>query len=85
MGMKFNVTLDNEQINEIASITADKVLETVKYQKNNEDWYDREIKDLKLEVQKRDSMIAKKDFYIERLTEKIKSLRNQLDEASLNK
>lgn len=52
MGMKFNVTLDKEQINEIASITADKVLETVKYQKNNEAWYDREIKDLKLEISK---------------------------------
>lgn len=29
MGVKFNVTLDDEQINEIASITADKVLSTV--------------------------------------------------------
>jgi hypothetical protein len=83
MGMKFNVTLDNEQINEIASITADKVLETVKYQKNNEAWYDREIKDIKLEVSKRDSMLVQKDLYAERLKETIKKLRIKLDEVSL--
>lgn len=73
--MKINVNLDKEQINEIASITADKVLETVRYQKNNDDWYDREIKELKLEVAKRDSMLVKKELYIDRLIEKIKILR----------
>jgi predicted transcriptional regulator len=77
--MKLNVSLDNEQINEIASITADKVLSTVQYQKNDEDWYDREIKQLKLEVQKRDSMLVQKDLCIERLRESIKKLRNKLD------
>ncbi|MDV3426692.1 MAG: hypothetical protein LIR50_05815 [Bacillota bacterium] len=75
--MKFDVHLDDEQINKIASITADKVLETVKYQKDNNDWYDREIKNLKHEIQARDSMIAKKDFYIERLTARITELRSE--------
>lgn len=83
MAMKFNVTLDNEQINEIASITADKVLETVKYQKSDEDYYDREIKQLKIEVSKRNSMLVQKDLYAERLRDIIKRLRTQLDEKSL--
>lgn len=78
--MKINVTLDNEQINEIASMTADKVLATVQYQKSTEGWYDDKIKGLKIEVQKRDSMLVQKDLCIERLREKIKKLRTQLDE-----
>lgn len=45
--MNFNVTLDKEQINEIANVTADKVLETVEYQRKNVELYDREIKDYK--------------------------------------
>jgi CII-binding regulator of phage lambda lysogenization HflD len=83
--MKFNVTLDNEQIDEIANITADKVLATVKYQKNNEDWYDSEIKRLKLSVLKRDSMLVQKDLCVERLQERIKRLKTQLNEVTLNK
>jgi hypothetical protein len=81
--MNFNVNLDKEQINEIASITADKVLATVQYQKNNEAWYDREIKDIKLEVQKRDSMLVQKDLCIERLRESLRKMRTKLDETSL--
>jgi D-mannonate dehydratase len=77
--LNFNVSLDNEQINEIASITADKVLATVQYQKNDAEWYDKEIKQLKLKVSKRDSMLVQKDLYAERLKETIKKLRIQLD------
>jgi sensor histidine kinase YesM len=83
--MKINVTLDNEQINEIANITADKVLQTVQYQKNNEEWYDREIKQLKIEVSKRDSMLVQKDLYADRLKETIKKLRDKLSENNFNK
>ncbi|OSA73608.1 hypothetical protein B2H86_14780 [Clostridium botulinum] len=78
--MNFNVTLDNEQINEIASVTADKVLETVKYQRNKDEWYENEIKELKLKVVKRDSMLVEKDLCIEKLIKRIKTLRNQLNE-----
>jgi DNA polymerase sigma len=78
--MKFNVTLDKEQMDEIASITADKVLATVKYQKNNEDWCDREIKELKLAVSERDSMLVQKDLIIERLRELLKKTRTELKE-----
>jgi D-mannonate dehydratase len=78
--MKFNVTLDKEQLDEIASITADKVLSTVKYQKSNEEWYEREIKELKLEVSKRDSMLVKKDLIIERLSETLRRVRAELKE-----
>lgn len=83
--MNFNVTLDDKQIDQIANTTADKVLETVKYQRNNEDWYESEIKDLKLAVSKRNSMLVQKDLCIERLRERIKELRTQLKEISLNK
>ncbi|MEY8001573.1 hypothetical protein AB8U03_15495 [Clostridium sp. Mt-5] len=75
--MNFNVTLDNKQIDEIANVTADKVLATVKYQRNNEDWYESEMKDLKLAVRKRDSMLVQKDLCIERLRERIKELRTR--------
>ncbi|WP_195604474.1 hypothetical protein [Clostridium tyrobutyricum] len=82
--MNFNVTLDDKQIDEIASGTADKVLATVKYQRNNEDWYESEIKNLKLSVSKRDSMLVQKDLCIERLRVRIKELRTQLKEIPLN-
>ena len=78
--MKFNVALDKEQLNEIASITADKVLATVKYQKNNEDWYDRETKELKLEISKRDSMLVQKDLIIDRLRETLRKTRAEIKE-----
>lgn len=78
--MKINVSLDNEQINQIASITADKVLETVKYQKNNQEWYERDIKELKTEVQKRDSMLIQKDLVIERLREALRKTRIELNQ-----
>lgn len=77
MGVKFNVNLDNEQMNEIASITADKVLATVEYFKNNEEWYERQIKDLEFAITKRDSLLVQKDLYIERLKETIRRLKTQ--------
>lgn len=70
-----NVTLSNEEIDKIASATADKVLFTNDYYKNKEDWYEREIKNLKHALSKRDSMLVQKDLYIERLREKAKKLK----------
>ena len=78
--MNFNVALDKEQMNEIASITADKVLATVKYQRNNQEWHEREINDYKVEVQRRDSMLVQKDFIIERLRETLRIKRAELKE-----
>lgn len=75
--MNFNVTLDKEQIHEIANVTADKVLETVQYCKGNENWYESEIKDLKSAVQKRDSMLVQKDLIIERLRELLRKVKNK--------
>lgn len=69
-----NVTLSDEQIDRIASSTADKVLFTNNYYKNNEDWYDKKIKDLEQALSKRDSMLVQKDLYIERLRERAKEL-----------
>lgn len=80
MGVKFNVMLDNEQINEIASITADKVLATVEYQKSNKEWHEREIKSLISDIQKRDSMLVQKDLIIERQKEYLRKLKNNTKE-----
>ena len=82
--MKFNVSLDKEQIDEIASITADKVLSTVQYCRNNEMWYEREIEDLRRKISKRDSMLVNKDLYIERLREDKKRLRDKIKELEEN-
>ncbi|WP_346961374.1 hypothetical protein [Clostridium sp.] len=76
--MKFNVTLNNEEIDKIACITADKVLQTVKYQKGKEQWYERDIEELKLEVSKRDSMLVQKDLLIDRLRETLRKARNEI-------
>ena len=78
--MNFNVSLDKEQMDEIASITADKVLATVKYCKNSDEWHEREIKDYKIEVQRRDSMLVQKDFIIERQKEILRKVRAELKE-----
>lgn len=82
--MKFNVSLDKEQIDEIASITADKVLSTVQYCRNNEMWYEREIESLRRKVLERDSMLVNKDLYIERLREDKKRLRDKIKELEEN-
>lgn len=75
--MRFNVVLDKEQLEEIASMTADKVLATVEYCKNEKEIYERQIKDYKLAIQQRDSMLVNKDFIIDRLRGRIKELREK--------
>lgn len=75
--MKFNVVLDKEQLEEIASMTADKVLATVEYCKNEKEIYERQIEDYKLTIQQRDSMLVNKDFIIDRLRGRIKDLKEE--------
>lgn len=75
--MKFNVVLDKEQLEEIASMTADKVLATVEYCKNEKEIYERQIEDYKLAIQQRDSMLVNKDFIIDRLRGRIKDLKEE--------
>ena len=75
--MRFNVVLDKEQLEEIASMTADKVLATVEYCKNEKEIYERQIEDYKLAIQQRDSMLVNKDFIIDRLKGRIKELREE--------
>lgn len=78
--MKFNVVLDKEQLEEIANITADKVLSTVQYQKSNEEWHEREMRALKVEISKRDSMLVQKDLIIDRQREYLRKLKNEIKE-----
>lgn len=75
--MKFNVVLDKEQLEEIANMTADKVLATVQYCKSKDEYYERKIKDLELKIQSRDSMLVNKDFIIERLKGRVRELREE--------
>lgn len=75
--MRFNVVLDKEQLEEIANMTADKVLATVEYCKNEKEIYERQIEDYKLAIQQRDSMLVNKDFIIDRLKRRIKELREE--------
>lgn len=78
--MNFNVTLDKQQIDEIASATADKVLSTNNYHIKSSEMHEREIKQYKTEVQRRDSMLVQKDFVIERLRESLIKVRIELKE-----
>lgn len=73
--MKFNVTLDKEQIEQIANLSADKVLETVEYARNKEQYYKNKVKELKSEIQKRDSMLIRREMCISRLMERIRRLK----------
>lgn len=75
--MKFNVVLDEEQLEEIASMTADKVLATVQYCKSKDEHYEREIEDLKYKIKQRDSMLVNKDLIIDRLRGRIRELREE--------
>lgn len=76
--MKFNVSLDKEQMDQIASITADKILATVQYARSNEEWYKAEIENLRRKVSVREGMLINKDLYIERLREDKKRLRERI-------
>lgn len=75
--MKLNVVLDKEQMEEIANMTADKVLSTVQYCKNEKEIYERQIEDYKLAIQQRDSMLVNKDLIINRLRGRIRELREE--------
>jgi len=82
--MKFNVSLSDEDVEKIANITADKVLQTVKYQRHNEDWYERDIEDLKCKINYRNNMLVDKDIIIERLRERLKKTKDELNEFKKN-
>lgn len=76
--MNFNVSLSSEQIEFIASVTADKVLETVKYERNRAEWHERDIKLLKEEIITRDSMLVQRDLTIIRQREIMRKQREEL-------
>lgn len=68
-GLSFNVTLSDEQIEQIASTTADKIDYTTRINDRSNTWYEREIEMLKRQVTKRDEIIVKKEILIERVRE----------------
>ena len=65
-GLSFNVTLSKDQMEELASMTAQKVLDTQKTRYDYEAWYKNEIEDLKNAVTNREKMIVQREIHIER-------------------
>lgn len=65
-GISFNVTLSKEQIEEIASLTTDKVRQANVYKYANEEWVKQEIEDLERKVNQLNQMIVEREIHIER-------------------
>lgn len=68
-GVNLNVTLSDEQIEQIALTTADKIDYTTRINDRSNVWYEREIEMLKRDVAKRDGMLVQKDIVLERVRE----------------
>lgn len=66
-GLSFNVTLSEEQIEQIASITADKVDYTTRAKRRTDDYYESELEMLKGRIAKRDQIIVQKEILLERV------------------
>lgn len=86
-GMSINVNLSVEQMEAIASLTADKVNLTRKYDDNKIDWMQRDLEVLRKQVQERDGIITQnvlsQDRYRELLKKRnqtIKQLREEIEE-----
>ena len=77
--MKFNVTLDKEQLEEIARLTADKVLTTVKYCNSSEENHKREIKRLEKCIRDRDAKIVQKELFQDRIMSRLRETRIELE------
>lgn len=68
-GLSLNVTLSEDQIDKIASLTADKVDYTSKIKDRTDAYYENELKKLKRQIEKRDELIVKKELLLERMTD----------------
>lgn len=90
-GMSINVNLSVEQMESIASLTADKVNLTRKYDDNKIDWMQRDLEVLRKQVQERDGIITQNILSQERYREllkrrnqTIKQLREEIEELKAN-
>ena len=81
--MKLDVHIDKEQIEEIARLTADKVLESNKYLNNNLSWYEDENKELKYEINRLNERIVQKDIQADRWRDKYKECRDEFEHKYL--
>jgi len=78
-GLSFSAVLSKDQVEEIASITADKVNQTVKHQRNNEDWYEREFKRMRDRENKLNQLVANKELLIENWRDTAKQWKEKVD------
>jgi hypothetical protein len=65
-GISLNATLSREQIEEIASLSAEKVLQTNSRRYDNEEWYKMEIENLKREITRLNRMIVEREINLDR-------------------
>jgi hypothetical protein len=77
-GLSLNVTLSNEQIEEIASLTVDKVRKENIIRYGNEEWYRHEIEELKRDLVNRNKMIVEREIHIERWKKSSKFYKSEL-------
>lgn len=86
-GMSINVTLSEEQMNQIAELTFEKVKSIRTYYMDEVSVLQREVQDLRKEIERRDSMIVgellREESYkdkCDRLRNVIKGLRKEIEE-----
>lgn len=75
-GINFNVNLSDEQIEQIASITADKVNYTKNQRNSLEEYYELEITRLKDRIKKRNEIIVNKEILLDRYRERYEKWKN---------
>ena len=81
--MKFDVHINKGQIEEIAKLTADKVLESNKYLNNNLSWYEDKNEKLKHKINYLNEKIVQKDIQVEKWKEKYKKCRDEFEHKYL--
>lgn len=70
-GLSLNVTLSEEQIEQIASLSADKVNETKNYSMQSEEYYKQEIQRKDDQINRLNQMIVQREFTSDRLKKPI--------------
>lgn len=83
-GISFNVTLSDEQMEYIASLSADKVNQTKSYVVKQSEDYERQIKELENKITRMEHLLVQKDLRNEVILERLHKWRkkhNKLEEG----
>ncbi|SET43242.1 hypothetical protein SAMN05216389_11155 [Oceanobacillus limi] len=66
-GLSFNVTLSDEQIDQIAAVTADKIRYSTEVERNTHEYYESKLRTEKRKFELLSRKLAEKEFAIDRL------------------